>query len=81
MLASLFDAPVAAVRVVSLEGSEPYECEILNLQRVLSVADIPAALAALQSPVVFTSATSPASTFLDQLTQDNRWPGKTAQGK
>ncbi|MEZ6131417.1 MAG: prolyl oligopeptidase family serine peptidase [Planctomycetaceae bacterium] len=75
LLASLFDKPVAGVRVVTLNGSEPYTCDVLNLQKIMSVDDIPVALASLRCPVVFSDG-GEKSTVLSTLQQDSRWPGK-----
>jgi len=75
LLASLFDKPPAAVRIVALPQSEPYSTEVLNLQKIMSVTDVPMALSLLRCPVMLTGAAGEISTFVQRLESDKRWPG------
>lgn len=75
LLASLFDEPPAAVRIVALPNSEPYTTEVLNLQKIMSVTDVPLALSLLRCPVLLNGSAGQVSTFVQRLESDAGWPG------
>ena len=79
LLASLFDQPVDFVRVRSFDGCQPYSFDVLNLQKIISVEEVPVALAAFRCPVFIDPTDRMSLKFARELTGDQRWPGHRVQ--